>query len=84
MFRAVAPGRHAQPPTLRQMLAGRPDPSVDQRVPNEFRDRIKAPLLGHFVRMIEVKFVDKFIERHREIGHIISADVGDLGKRLGA
>jgi hypothetical protein len=83
MFRAVAPSRHAQPPTLSQMLAGRPDPGVNQRVPNRFRSWIKAPLLGRFIRMIEIKLVDEFIQRHRKIGNIIPTDAGDLGKRLG-
>jgi hypothetical protein len=66
------------------MFGGRPDPGVSQRVPNGFWDRIKAPLLGRFIWMIEIKFVDEFIERHREIGHIIPTDAGDLGKVLGA
>jgi hypothetical protein len=66
------------------MLAGRSDPGVNQGVPDRFRDGIKAPLLGRFIRMIEIKLVHEFIERHREIGHIIPTDAGDLGKVLGA
>ena len=84
MLRAVAPGGNAQPPTLSQMLAGRADPGVNQRVPDGFRDRIKAPLLGRFIRMIEIKFVDEFIERHREIGDVIPTDARNFGKVLRA
>jgi hypothetical protein len=66
------------------MLAGRPDPGVNQRVPNRFRDWIKAPLLGRFIRMIEVKLVDEFVERHRKIGAILPGDAHNFGKVLRA
>src|SRR5262249_52628372 len=66
------------------MLAGCPDPRVDQGIANRFRYRIEAPLLGRFVRMVKVKFVDKFIQRHRKIGDVLAADASDLGKVLRA
>ncbi len=66
------------------MLARRADPSVDQGVTNRLRDRIEAALLGRFVRMVQVKFVDEFIERHRKIGNILVRDARHFGKVLRA
>src|ERR1700731_2364657 len=37
VLRAVAPGGNAQPPALSQMLTGRADPGVDQRIANGLR-----------------------------------------------
>jgi hypothetical protein len=34
--------------------------------------------------MIEVKLVDEFIERHREIGGVLAGNASDLGKILRA
>jgi hypothetical protein len=84
MFRPVAPGWHAQAPTLSQMLAGRADPRVNQSIANRLRDWIKAPLLGFFIRVIEIKFIDEFIERHRKIGAILAGDARNVGEVLGA
>jgi hypothetical protein len=84
VFRSVAPARHAQAPTLRQVLTGRSDPRVNQRVANQLWDRVKPPLLRRLVRMIEIKLVDEFIECHREIGGVLAGNASDLGKILRA
>jgi hypothetical protein len=84
MFWPVAPGRHAQAPTLRQVLSRRADPGINQSIANWLRDWIEPALLRRFVRMIEIELVDEFIERHREIGGVISADARNLGEVLGA
>jgi hypothetical protein len=84
MLRPVAPSRYAQAPTLGEVLAGRPDPRVDQRVFNRLRDRVEAPLLGGFIRMIQIKFIYEFIERHREVGAVLPGDARNLGEVLRA
>jgi hypothetical protein len=84
MLRAVAPGGYLQAPALRQMLTGRADPGVDQRVANGLRDWIEAPLLRRLIWMVDVKLVDEFIERHRKISDVIPTDACDLGKVLRA
>jgi hypothetical protein len=84
MLRAVAPGGYLQAPALRQMLTGRADPGVDQRVANGLRDWIEAPLLRRLIWMVDVKLVDEFIERHRKIGAILAGDARNFGKVLRA